>query len=97
MKPVTVEAMASILWPVPLPYGGVLVVGGDTLAYYNRDIQHCIDPPVVKVTLTHPLTHSSTHSLIHSLTHPPTHSLTHPLTHSPTHISGLHCILCWTS
>ena len=43
--------MASILWPVPLPFGGILVVGGDTLAYYNRDIQHCIDPPVVKVTI----------------------------------------------
>ena len=48
-KKFTVEPQASLMKPLPLPMGGVLVIGYETISYYNKGIQRAIDPPVVKV------------------------------------------------
>ncbi len=49
-KAVSVEPQASLLHPVPAPCGGVIVIGYQTISYYSKDVQHAIDPPVIKVT-----------------------------------------------
>ncbi len=48
-KHVSVESQASLLHPLAAPCGGVIVVGYETLSYYSRDVQHAIDPPLIKV------------------------------------------------
>ena len=39
----------SLLHPLPLPLGGLVAIGYQTIVYYNKDVQHAIDPPTVKV------------------------------------------------
>lgn len=51
-KSVNVESQASLLHPLPSPCGGVIVVGYETISYYNKDVQHAIDPPTVKVSVS---------------------------------------------
>lgn len=46
-KSIPVEPQANLIWPVPSPYNGMLVVGMETIAYYSNDMQHCIDPPII--------------------------------------------------
>ena len=36
---ISVESAASMLLPMPLPLGGVIVVGTDTISYYNGTIK----------------------------------------------------------
>ena len=48
-KKIAVDPQTSLLHPLPLPLGGVIAIGYETIAYYNIDVQHAIDPPVVKV------------------------------------------------
>ena len=48
-KNISVDAQASLLHPLPLPLGGLVAIGYQTIAYYNKDIQHAIDPPIIKV------------------------------------------------
>ena len=48
-KKQSVEPQASLLHPLPLPCGGVLVVGYETIGYYNQDMKYSIDPPTIKV------------------------------------------------
>ena len=48
-KNISVDSQASLLHPLPLPLGGLVAIGYQTIAYYNKDIQHAIDPPIVKV------------------------------------------------
>lgn len=43
-----VEPQASLLQPVPLPLGGVVVLGATTISYYNNEEKFSIDPPVLK-------------------------------------------------
>ena len=45
-KPIPVESMANALHP--LPTGGVLVIGGETLACYGS-LHHAVDFPLLKV------------------------------------------------
>lgn len=33
----SVESQASLLHPVPLPLGGVVVLGAFTISYYNKE------------------------------------------------------------
>ena len=47
----SLESQASLLYAVPLPMGGVLAVGYETVAYYNLDVQLAIDPPMIKVCM----------------------------------------------
>jgi hypothetical protein len=42
-------SVASLLHPLPLPLGRLVAIGYQTIAYYNKDVQHAIDPPTVKV------------------------------------------------
>ena len=44
----SVESQASLLHPLPLPLGGVVVIGAETLCYYNKEIKLSIDPPSLK-------------------------------------------------
>ncbi len=53
-KKFTVESQASLIKPLPLPVGGALVVGAETIAYYNKEVQYTIDTPIIKVC-HHPL------------------------------------------
>ena len=48
-KNISIDSQASLLHPLPLPLGGLVAVGYQTIAYYNKDVQHAIDPPIVKV------------------------------------------------
>ena len=48
-KNISVDSQASLLHPLPLPLGGLVAIGYQTIAYYNKDVQHAIDPPIVKV------------------------------------------------
>ena len=48
-KNISVDSQASLLHPLPLPLGGLVAIGYQTIAYYNKDVQHAIDPPTVKV------------------------------------------------
>ena len=48
-KNISVDAQASLLHPLLLPLGGLVAIGYQTIAYYNKDIQHAIDPPIIKV------------------------------------------------
>lgn len=34
-----VESQASLLHAMPLPLGGVVVLGAETLSYYNKQVQ----------------------------------------------------------
>ena len=43
-----VESQASLLYPVPLPLGGVVVLGAVTISYYNKEERLSIDPPGLK-------------------------------------------------
>ena len=45
---VSVESQASLLHPMPLPIGGVVVLGEETLCYYNKEEKFSIDPPALK-------------------------------------------------
>ena len=54
-KNISVDDQASLLHPLPLPLGGVVVIGYETISYYNKDIHHAIDPPVVKVCVNVPM------------------------------------------
>ena len=45
-KPIPVESMANALHP--LPTGGVLVIGSETLACYGS-LHHAVDFPLLKV------------------------------------------------
>ena len=47
----SVESQASLLHPMPLPLGGVVVLGDETLSYYNKEEKLSIDPPVLKQNL----------------------------------------------
>ncbi|XP_064399977.1 DNA damage-binding protein 1-like isoform X3 [Halichondria panicea] len=47
-KKFTVESQASLIKPLPLPVGGALVVGAETIAYYNKEVQYTIDTPIIK-------------------------------------------------
>ena len=49
LKKCAVESQASLLMPLPLPLGGVVVIGYETISYYSQSVQHAIDPPAVKV------------------------------------------------
>ena len=46
-KSFSVESQASLLHP--LPCQGVVVIGYETVSYYNKEVQHAIDPPIIKV------------------------------------------------
>ena len=48
-KNISVDAQAPLLHPLPLPLRGLVTIGYQTIAYYNKDIQHAIDPPIIKV------------------------------------------------
>ena len=48
-KNISIDSQASLLHPLPLPLGGLVAIGYQTIAYYNKDSRHIIDPPVVKV------------------------------------------------
>ncbi len=48
-KKFSVESQASLIKPLPLPVGGALVVGAETIAYYSQEVQHTIDTPIIKV------------------------------------------------
>lgn len=48
-KKFTVEPQASMIQTLPLPVGGALVVGEETIAYYSQEVQHAIDNPIIKV------------------------------------------------
>ena len=48
-KNISVDSHASLLHPLPLPLGGLVAIGYQTIAYYNKDVQHAIDPPTLKV------------------------------------------------
>lgn len=48
-KKFTVEPQASMIQTLPLPVGGALVVGTETIAYYSEEVQHAIDNPIIKV------------------------------------------------
>ena len=48
-KNISVDSQASLLHPLPLPLGGLAAIGYQIIAYYNKDVQHAIDPPTVKV------------------------------------------------
>ena len=48
-KNISVDPQASLLHPLPLPLGGVIAIGYETISYYNKDIRHTIDPPIIKV------------------------------------------------
>lgn len=37
---------------LPLPVGGALVVGAETISYYSQEVQHAIDNPVIKVSVS---------------------------------------------
>lgn len=46
---ISVESHASLLHAMPLPLGGVTVLGADTLSYYNNNQDSfSIDPPSLK-------------------------------------------------
>ena len=49
-KPIVVEAQANSLHP--LPQGGVLVIGHETLACYGT-VRHAVDFPILKVSCEH--------------------------------------------
>ena len=38
-EPINVEAQASLLQAVPLPLGGVVIVGTDTISYHNQTVK----------------------------------------------------------
>jgi DNA damage-binding protein 1 len=46
--PVKTEAQANLLWPISDPHNGMLVIGMESIAYYNAEAVHSIDPPVIK-------------------------------------------------
>ncbi len=46
-----VEAQASLLHPIPLPLGGVVVIGAETLCYYNKENKLSLDPPGLKQSI----------------------------------------------
>ena len=48
-KNISVEPQASLLHPLPLPLGGVVAIGYETISYYSKDVRHAIDPPIIKV------------------------------------------------
>ena len=50
-KPMSVEAQASLLYPVRQQCGGILVFGYETISYCSEKVQHAIDPPTFKVTM----------------------------------------------
>ncbi|XP_003389315.1 PREDICTED: DNA damage-binding protein 1-like [Amphimedon queenslandica] len=59
-KPNTIEGQASLLCSVPSPYNGLIVVGADSVAYFN-DTSHTVDPIVIKesvISCIEPLDHS---------------------------------------
>lgn len=45
---VSVEPQASLLQSIPLPLGGVVVLGDETLCYYSKEEKFAIDPPALK-------------------------------------------------
>ncbi len=51
-KKFTVEPQASMIQTLPLPVGGALVVGAETISYYSQEVQHAIDNPVIKVSVS---------------------------------------------
>ena len=44
---ISVESQASLIYPVPLPLGGVVVLGAVTISYYNKEDKISVDPPVL--------------------------------------------------
>lgn len=48
---ISVESQASILYPLPLPLGGVVVIGAETLCYHNEKNKLSIDPPCLKQSI----------------------------------------------
>ena len=50
-KNIRIDAQSSLLHPMPLPLGGVVVIGYETIGYYNKDTQHVLDQPTIKVPL----------------------------------------------
>ena len=51
-KNISVDSHASLLHPLPLPLGGLVAIGYQTIAYYDKDVLHAIDSLIVKVQYT---------------------------------------------
>ena len=45
-----VELEASILIAVPEPFGGVVIVGQDSICYHNGDKYHAVAPPLLRLS-----------------------------------------------
>ena len=90
-KSFSVESQASLLHP--LPCQGVVVIGYETVSYYNKEVQHAIDPPIIKVLswCLFPFLFRSSPLLPPSLL-PPLFTLSSFSLHSS--ISGVHHLVC---
>jgi len=45
-----VETEASLLIPVPEPFGGALIIGQESITYHNGVTYVTIAPPIIRVT-----------------------------------------------